>query len=256
MLFNEPTLKDLEIAWQGDRAHFYTDAWQDTGRTPAEWTWLVGSGVFWDSSELRSPGVPVSHPTWWDWMCSNVQGSDMAAMCQSLLLSKVAPSECALTDYIAAYARKKTGQSIFDIECTIEALSTTPALQYVGPNGQTAIAAVCAAKHPGMLRKLISCYATVGTPWDFAGYQKYRPLHFAVASEWTAGAKIMIDSGADQSATNSEGFTASQMARAHDWAGYPSSAPSVPVPKLIKPKVKPLAEQPQQADMFGADMLF
>lgn len=256
MLFNEPTLRDLELAWHGDRAHFYTDAWQDTGRTPAEWAWLVESGTFWDSSELRSPGVPLQHPTWWDWMCSNVKGPAMASMCQSLLLSKVYPSAGALTNYIAAYAGQKTGQSLFDIECTIDTLSTSTALQYVGPSGQTPMAAVCAAKHPGMLRKLVSCYAAAGVPWDVAGYQRYHPLHFAVANEWAAGVKILIDSGADQAATNSEGFTAAQQARAHDWLGYPSTSQVAPTSKLTKTKTPLSAVQPQQADMFGADMLF
>lgn len=222
MLFKEPSVLDLETAWSNSRDTFFSECWEDTKQTPAQWAWLLAGGVFWRNHPTGCTVAPTDSPSWWDWLCTRVSGPALVPLLKTMTTLNVPCSPSSLTVYLESYKRQKTGQSRAEVAHTINALASSSALAYEDAIGTSAIAVTCAISDPSMLRSLLDAFEAASIQWDVPNdaHQGYRPLHFAVANEWAGGVKELVKRGALLNAMTHFGKTAAELAAEAGWKTY------------------------------------
>lgn len=256
MLFKEPSLSDLALVWQRDPAAFYTQAWEDTSYTCAEWSWMVDEGAYWIHASHTCVSQHHDGDSWWDWLCERIKGPALRPVLKQLIDLNLPASDASLTTYLVAYQREKTGQTASEVETVMLHLATPSSLTYQGTLGETPVAAACAIGEPILLRTLLKICIEQGVNWDTpnARQQGYWPLHFCVANSWAGGVKEMVKAGATVTGLNKSGQTPAQLAASIGWAGYNrAEREGLVTPGAVKPaalRKKSVQLEAMQMDLF------
>lgn len=259
MLLKEPSLSDISASWNLGEQKFFHENWEDTSYSPAEWSWMVSDASYWKSSMHGCDIQPRSANSWWDWTCERVKGRALQPIVNQLLALNVQTSSASLTTFLVAYQREKTAHSKNELCAIVDHLSNKSSLTYLGPMGESPLAAACAIGDPIVLRTLLSAYEKEGVAWDIpnAKQQGYWPLHFSVANTWSGGVKEMVKAGATLECLSHCGQTPAELAEEIGWSGYKKAeregmgieTSKVPLVKS-KPANTSSKTEPLQMDLF------